>query len=116
MLKGLISFWQDDSELKHIFSRFDEMLLIGKGMFQNSSSAIFKPPANRESFARDLIKSDSKINTLQQVIRRDIITHISVNGIKDILPCLLLVSLVKDAERIGDYSKKIFEVATHAPP
>lgn len=111
IVKQLISFWKGDSELKGIFSEFDEMLMVAKDMFEKSTENLFNPPLNMEQESREIIKMDGMLNALQQSIRRDIILHITIKGSKDILPCFLLMSLVKDAERLGDYAKNIMEIA-----
>jgi len=114
VLKELLSFWHDDTPLAEILKRFDEMIVISKEMFAKTTSPL-KGEEDGEKLHHRLIQMDSKINTLQQVIRRDIVTHISVQGTADIVPCLLLISLTKDVERIGDYCKNIFEIFKHAP-
>ncbi len=114
VLKELIAFWHDDSPLKEIFKRFDEMTVIAKDMFKLATSYL-AGPADGESIYHQIIHMDSKLNTLQQVIRRDIVTHISVQGTADIVPCFLLISLVKDVERVGDYCKNIDEIFRYAP-
>jgi phosphate uptake regulator len=37
--------------------------------------------------------------------------HLSINPKQDVSGCLVMMSLIKDAERVGDYSKNIFELA-----
>lgn len=111
IIDKLISFWKGDSELKGIFNEFDEMISVAKDMFQRATDNLFDPPKDMEQETRDIIKMDSRLNTLQQSIRRDIVLHITIKGSRDILPCLLLMSLVKDAERLGDYAKNIMEIA-----
>lgn len=115
VFQELLSFWRDQSSLKHVFSSFDDMLATAKHMFELSSEAVFSKKKDIEQIKRSLLKMDSRLNTLQQVIRRDIITHIAVQGTADIVPCLVMMSITKDAERIGDYAKNICEVAEHQP-
>jgi len=113
MLKELIAVWNYDSPLAELFKRFDEMLVIAKDMFSISTSYMNQEIADG-SVCEQIIKMDSKLNTLQQVISRDIVTHISVSGTNDVVPCLLLISLTKDIERVGDYCKNIEEVFSRA--
>jgi len=113
VFQELLSFWHDQSALKHIFSNFDDMLKTSKTMFVLATDAVFLTENNFEDTKRRLVKMDSRLNTLQQVIRRDIITHIAVQGTGDIVPCLVMMSVTKDAERTGDYAKNILEVAEH---
>ena len=109
----LLSFWRDQSSLKHVFSSFDDMLATAKHMFELATAPIFNDGGDFNQTKRNLIKMDGRLNTLQQVIRRDIIMHIAVQGTSDIVPCLVMMSITKDAERIGDYAKNICEVAEH---
>ncbi len=114
MLKELLALWHDDTPLADIFKHFDEMLVSSKRMFELSTSYLFDGE-DSDKIHRELTKMDTRLNILQQHIRRDIVTHIAVQGrIADITPCLLLISLVKDAERIGDYCKNIDEIFRHS--
>lgn len=113
VFKELLSFWHDHSALKHVFTNFDDMLKTSKNMFAMANEALLSDRENLDSSKRRLVKMDSRLNTLQQVIRRDIITHIAVQGTADIVPCLVMMSITKDAERTGDYAKNIIEVAEH---
>lgn len=114
VLRELLSFWHDDSALKELFRLFDEMLVTAKDMFRMSTAPLAGEPVSK-SVEKHIVRMDGRLNTLQQVIRRDIVMHISVQGTTDIVPCLMLMSLTKDAERIGDYCKNIYEVVSKAP-
>lgn len=116
IIQELMDFWSAGSGMKEIFSQFDEMMVISKKMFEKASNNIFNPSKDIEGEARLVVKLDGKLNALQQNIRRDIVIHISVEGSKDILPSLLLMSLVKDAERLGDYAKNVMEIAEKKVP
>lgn len=114
VLKELLSLWHDESALQELFRRFDEMIVNAKEMFDKASAAL-EGTEDVASLRQNLVKMDSKLNTFQQVIRRDIVTHLSVQGTADIVPCLLLMSITKDAERIGDYCKNVLEIVEKAP-
>ena len=53
---------------------------------------------------------DKKINDLEKDIRSKVVKHLSLQPSVDVSACLLLMSVVKDAERLGDYCKNLFEV------
>ncbi len=53
---------------------------------------------------------DISVNKGEREIRRMLVEHLSIHPRHDISGSLVMMSLVKDAERIGDYSKNIFEV------
>ncbi|MCK5493490.1 MAG: hypothetical protein KAJ14_10310, partial [Candidatus Omnitrophica bacterium] len=55
---------------------------------------------------------DKKINELQKDIRKRIVEHLAIQPSVNIPTSLLLMSVVKDAERLGDYSKNLYEVTT----
>lgn len=59
----------------------------------------------------ELYEIDVQVNKMERRIRKRIIAHLSLQGAAVDLPhCLLLMSLVKDAERLGDYAKNIAEI------
>ena len=58
-----------------------------------------------------LRSTDAEVNELEREIRRELVVHASVHGAGDIAAILIYMSIVKDAERIGDYAKNIFDLA-----
>ncbi len=114
VLKELLAIWHDKTPLAEIFKQFDEMIVIAKEMFERSTASL-TDSGKIESSHVQLARMDSRLNTLQQVIRRDIVTHLTVQGVADVVPCLILMSLSKDVERIGDYCKNIDEIYRNAP-
>ena len=59
----------------------------------------------------DIKKTDRKINKYEREVRRNVLTHLTVAGTHNLVPGLVLVSIVIDVERIGDYTKNISELA-----
>jgi phosphate transport system protein len=59
----------------------------------------------------DLRSTDQKVNRLERQIRREIVVHASVFGGLDTPTVLVFMSVVKDIERVGDYSKNILDLA-----
>jgi len=58
----------------------------------------------------DLDQYDKEINRGEKVVRRMMLEHLIVNPKQDLPACLVLISIVIDVERIGDYTKSIFEL------
>lgn len=113
--KELLSLWHDDdSAMTELLGEFDDMLIKAKEMFSLCTSKLDQgmPLQSDESLLKTM---DRDLNKLQQQIRRGIVTHISVQGTGDLIPCLQLMSLTKDAERIGDYCKNILEILQRSP-
>jgi phosphate uptake regulator len=58
---------------------------------------------------RKVYKLDVKVNRLERSVRKRVVSHLALTK-QDIPYCLLMMTLVKDAERIGDYVKNLSEV------
>ncbi len=71
-------------------------VLINKGKAKKSGKKIYF--------------KDQKINITEQEIRKRILVHLSTNPGGNLPACLALISISKDAERLGDYIKNIFEL------
>jgi len=63
----------------------------------------------------DIYKKDKQINKYEREVRRNVLTHLTIAGTPNIVPGLVLVSIVIDVERIGDYTKNIAELAEAHP-
>ncbi|MBU8933202.1 MAG: hypothetical protein KOO62_04265 [candidate division Zixibacteria bacterium] len=63
----------------------------------------------------DIRKMDRRINKYLREVRRNVLTHLTIAGTQNIVPGLVLVSIVIDVERIGDYTKNISELAIMHP-
>jgi len=90
--------------------RFLEMLQDGRHIFDAASNALLGG-TTPEVIRADLYETDRRINRTEIGVRKDLIVHGSVHGASSFPAMLVMMSLVKDAERIGDYSKNLFEVA-----
>lgn len=86
------------------------MLSDGRHIFDAATSALLGG-ADVEVIREDLFATDKRINDRERAIRRQTLVHGAVHGSSQLPTCLVLMSIVKDAERIGDYSKNIFDVA-----
>ena len=65
----------------------------------------------------ELYDRDKRINVLEREVRRSVVTHLALGqGSRDIPSGLIFMNAVKDAERIGDYLKNIYDVARELMP
>ena len=101
-----------DNKLDEAFGQFAEMLYAAEWMF-HEADGVLRGDKRDEDVQQPLYSKDQEINTLLRTVRANILTHLSVNKIADIAGCLALMSVAKDAERIGDYCKNLFEVAQY---
>ena len=95
-------------------AEFGQMLDAGRNIFDSAANA-FLGGTDPEVIRQDLFETDKRINRAEQQIRREIVVHASVHGAAVFPACLVLMSAVKDAERVGDYAKNIFDLAVIAP-
>jgi len=100
--------------LERMRAQFGQMLDAGRHIFDTASNA-FLGGTDLEVIRQDLFDTDKRINRAEQQIRREIVVHASVHGTTEFPACLVLMSVVKDAERVGDYAKNIFDLAASTP-
>ena len=109
MFKNLMSFWKGKDFLTQVLQEFKEMLNDTSGMFESVCTALLEGSAG--GGLKDKIYAvDKKVNLLEKDIRKRIVEHLAMHPSVNIPFSLVLMSVVKDAERIGDYCKNLFEV------
>ena len=109
MFKNLLSFWKGKDFLLQVMEDFKIMLDEAESMF-GAVCARLTGGADDPELKERIYRIDKKINDLQKEIRRRIVEHLSLQPTVDVSACLLLMSVVKDAERLGDYAKNLYEV------
>lgn len=114
MFEWLKNLGQEGSGLRPIVENFNQMMMDGRHMFDLVTSSLLGG-ADAKVIREDLFKTDQKINKAEQVLRRYLVVHASVHGAAEFPTCLVLMSIAKDAERIGDYCKNMFDVASRMP-
>jgi phosphate transport system protein len=93
---------------------FEQMLDDGRHVFDAAANALVggtDPKVVKE----DIWETDKRINHNERKIRRRLLTHGAINGRSSLPGDLVLMSLIKDAERIGDYSKNVYDLAFLGP-
>ena len=63
----------------------------------------------------DIYTMDQKLNSFERDVRRKVVTHLSLGHTEDAGAALVLVSVVIDLERIGDYAKNVYDLAVSHP-
>lgn len=58
----------------------------------------------------DLDELDDVVDEGERMVRRTVLQHLAVNPEQDLVASLILVSMVQDAERIGDFARGIAEL------
>ncbi len=89
------------------------MLDLSHEMFQLVTTALVQdaPPED----VRTIKKMDKEMNRLHRDVRRKVYEHLTLAGTHDLYFSLVLLSIVDDTERVGDYDKNIAEIITLIP-
>ena len=109
MLKNLIEAFRGGDALREMLQRFDQMLDKADWVFSQTSPDNVST-ADLQKVRNGIYANDRRINELERSIRYRVLTHLTVNPGEDASTCMMLMVVTKDAERIGDYCKNIFEV------
>jgi len=110
MFKEILKALRGGDALTEMIALFGQMLDAGAWMFDKASEVLLRT-VDWASIADELYARDRRVNEIERKIRERIVTHLSLGHQGDLSTCLVLMSVVKDAERIGDYCKNIFEIA-----
>ena len=109
MFKQLIEALKARATLEKAFEQLDDMLDNAAWMFTRAND-VLRGKAQADDMRDPIYARDQAVNDLQRSIRRKIVRHLVVNPGHEVPICLALMSVAKDAERIGDYCKNVFEV------
>ena len=109
MFKQIFNLFKSDSLYHQALEECYEMLDIDLEMFQESINVLRNKDDSESSF--DIAKTDVKINKFERSVRRKVMTHLAVSGNEDLGSGLILTSVVIDIERIGDYTKNIYDLS-----
>jgi len=113
MFKQIFEIFKSDSLYEQALGECHEMLDIDLTMFKTSIKSLRK--SDSANINIDIYKMDKKINEFERDVRRKVMTHLAIGGKEDIGSGLVLVSVVIDIERIGDYTKNIYDLAVNHP-
>lgn len=78
-------------------------------MYERASEALWTD-ADLDAAKKQIYERDILVNQAERTIRKKIVEHLAIRPKDDTTYCLLLMSLVKDAERIGDYCKNLMDL------
>ncbi|MCH7603796.1 MAG: PhoU family transcriptional regulator [Planctomycetes bacterium] len=109
MLKALFAAFKSGDTLDLAFSQLSEMLDHAQWMFIRANEVLRRKVA-AEDVKEAILARDKAVNDLLRSIRRKIVRHLTINPGNEVAASLALMSVAKDAERIGDYCKNVFEV------
>jgi len=113
MIKEILSVFKSNTLMDRAFQRSYEMLDLTYKMFLSSKEVLRKTEHTKVEV--DLSDEDIEVNKYQREVRKDVFNHLILTDGEQLSSGLLLVSIVIDIERIGDYTKNIVEIAQNHP-
>ena len=109
MFKNISAFLKGHSFLDNTLQEFKEMLDNAQSMYAQVCQSLIHGDAN-DNLKENIYSLDARINDLERDIRKKVVEHLVLQPTVDVSTCLVLMSVVKDAERLGDYCKNLYEV------
>ena len=110
MFHWLKRFQETEDGPTELLALFEVMLDDGRHIFDAATGCLLSG-SSPEAVRDDIWKTDIQINKNERKIRRKVLTHATLLGRPVAAEDLIWMSLVKDAERIGDYGKNIYDLA-----
>lgn len=108
MWKQLIRLLRSDNLLEQAWKESYEMLKIANEMFLEAVRVLRE--SDTADMSSDIIAKDEKVDAFEQDVRKKVLTHCAVQN-ADIPASMVLVMIVIDIERIGDYIKNCVHLA-----
>ena len=113
MWKELIQLFKKDNLFEQAYQEAAGMLDTDAYMYDASVKALRHSDTANVDF--DIYDADKGVNRSERDVRKKVMTHLVVSGETNLASGLGLVSVVIDIERIGDYTKNIYDLAVHHP-
>lgn len=101
-----------ESGLVEVEKILAKMLLDGRDVFDTAMLTVFGGGDPKE-LKQEIRGTDRGINLAQSEVRRALVVHAAVGASVDFPLALTYMSIVKDAERIGDYAKNIYDLSRY---
>ncbi|NIS61351.1 MAG: hypothetical protein GTO13_11840 [Proteobacteria bacterium] len=113
MYRKLLSVFRKDTLMDRAYQRSFLMLDLTQDMFLKAKTSLRYTESNQVDI--DIYDRDAEVNRYLREVRRDVFNDLAVSGVEKLPSGLVLVSIIIDIERIGDYTKNIVELAMKHP-
>ena len=114
MIKEILSIFKSNTLMDRAFQRSYDMLDLTHKMFLQAKRVLRETEHTNLDF--DIHNEDNEVNKYQREVRKDVFNHLVLTEGEQLSSGLILVSIVIDLERIGDYTKNIVDLAQNHPP
>jgi len=106
MLKELFGSSESSTLLESAFNDVTKMLHQSATMFDHATAALL----DNQELEVDLRAMDDVVDDGERMVRRTVLEHMTVNPKQDLVASLILVSIVQDGERLGDFARGLGEL------
>jgi phosphate uptake regulator len=114
VFKDIVKLWNADNLLAQAWDESYKMMMLSNEIFTQAIKYLRE--GENEETIKALKKRDVEINIFQRDVRRKVMTHYAISQDIDDLPSgLVLLNMVVDVERVGDYTKNILDLALNHP-
>ena len=116
VFKELLRILRGDDPAREIMREFARMRELATDQVMAASDFYWNPPCTPEQ-RQSVYDSDIQVNELERSIRKRMVGLLSGSTPLDQAHFMVLMSIAKDVERIGDYAKNLVEAAEfHCEP
>ena len=116
MFRSIKDLFSSDNWSQSTAGRVGEMLDLCGSMYDYAQAVLLAGQDDSKVQAR-IYDRDKRINILECEVRRSVVTHLALDHRShDIPTALIFMNVVKDAERIGDYIKNLYDVSRDLLP
>jgi len=114
VFSDIVKLWNADDLLSQAWEESYSMMMLSNEIF--TKAIHYLREGKNDEAIRKLKKRDIEINIFQKNVRRKVVTHYAISQNIDDLPSgLVLLNMVVDIERVGDYTKNILDLALLHP-
>lgn len=106
MFEQLFGTGKGSTLVEAAFEDVSTMLKQSAKMLDHSLAALL----DNQELQVNLEDMDDVVDDGERMVRRTILQHLTVNPKQDLVASLILVSMVQDAERIGDFARGLAEL------
>ncbi len=106
MFERLFGVGERSTLIESAFEDISAMLAQSEKMLDIALAAML----DNEPLEADLDEMDNAVDTGEQMVRRSVLEHLSFSPKRELVQSLVLVSMVQDAERVGDFARGLGEL------
>ncbi|HUU03162.1 MAG TPA: PhoU domain-containing protein [Myxococcota bacterium] len=111
MIKQIIQALRTHGLMVEVERSIRKMIELAQGVFSASVHALL----DQREVEFDLYARDREINLLVVEIRQKIVEHLNISACHNVGGELVLLKVINDLERVGDYSKNLLDLAKMLP-